>query len=74
MYRLFYTPTWFNGWDIIFEAFILIIALMIAGYSWRIYKLNKENPRVKVRQELIFKLASAFAEEEIGKIKKKIEA
>ena len=43
MYRLFYTPTWFNGWDIIFEAFILIIALMIAGYSWRIYKLNKEN-------------------------------
>ncbi|MFA4819414.1 MAG: hypothetical protein WC613_00475 [Candidatus Aenigmatarchaeota archaeon] len=38
------------------------------------YKLNKENPRVRVLQELSFKLASAFAEEEIGKIKKKIEA
>ncbi len=38
------------------------------------YKLNKENPRVKVLQELSFKLASAFAEEEIGKIKRKVEA
>lgn len=38
------------------------------------YKLNKENSRVKVLQELSLKLASAFAEEEIGKIKRKIEA
>src|SRR3989338_4727390 len=38
------------------------------------YKLNKENPRVRVLQELTFKLASAFAEEEIEKIKKKIES
>lgn len=38
------------------------------------YKLNKENPRVKVLLELGLKLASAFAEEEIGKIKKKVEA
>lgn len=38
------------------------------------YKLNKENPRVKVLIELSFKLASVFAEEEIGKIKRKIEA
>ena len=38
------------------------------------YKLNKENPRVKVLQELSFKMASAFAEEEIGKIKRKVEA
>lgn len=38
------------------------------------YKLNKENPKVKVLQELSLKLASAFAEEEIGKIKKKVEA
>ncbi len=37
------------------------------------HKLNKENPRVVVLQELGIKLASAFAEEEIGKIKKKIE-
>ena len=38
------------------------------------HKLNKENPRVKVLQELSFKLASAFAEEEIEKIKRKVEA
>lgn len=37
------------------------------------YKLNKENLRVKVLQELSFKLASAFAEEEIVKIKRKVE-
>ncbi|MBI2579241.1 MAG: hypothetical protein HYW26_06015 [Candidatus Aenigmarchaeota archaeon] len=38
------------------------------------YRLNNENPKVKVLQELSFKLASAFAEEEIGSIKKKLEA
>ncbi len=38
------------------------------------YKLNKENQKVRVLQELSFKLASAFADEEIGKIKRKIEA
>ncbi len=43
MFRLFYTPTWFNEWDILFEFIILIIALLIAGYSWRIYRLNNEN-------------------------------
>ena len=37
------------------------------------YKLNKENPRVKVLLDLSFRLASAFAEEEIGKMKKKVE-
>ncbi len=37
------------------------------------YRLNKENTKVKVLLELSFKLASAFAEEEIGKIKKKVE-
>ena len=43
MYRLFFTPTWFNGWDIVFEAVIFVIALLIAGYSYRIYRLNREN-------------------------------
>ncbi len=38
------------------------------------YKLNKDNTRVKVLQELSLKLASAFADEEISRIKKKIEA
>ena len=38
------------------------------------YALNKGNSRVQVLQELSLKLASAFAEEEIGKIKKKVES
>ena len=38
------------------------------------YKLNKKNPKVKVLLELSLKLASAFAEEETQKIKKKVEA
>jgi len=38
------------------------------------YKLNKENPRVKILLELGLKLASAFAEEEIERVKKKVEA
>ena len=43
MYRLFNTPIWFNGLDIIFEAIILLVALCIAAYSWKIYRLNREN-------------------------------
>lgn len=43
MYRLFLTPTWFNGWDLVFECVGLVIALLIAGYSWRVYRLSKEN-------------------------------
>jgi hypothetical protein len=42
MYRLFFTPTWFNGWDLVFGAVGLIIALSIAAYSWKIYKINSE--------------------------------
>lgn len=43
MYRLFFTPEWFNGWDIVVDLVALVIALLIAGYSWRIYKINQEN-------------------------------
>ncbi len=43
MYRLFFTPEWFNGWDIAFDVVGLVVALLIAVYSWRIYSINKEN-------------------------------
>lgn len=43
MYKLFLTPGWFNGYDLIFEAIGLIICLLIANYSWKIYKFGKEN-------------------------------
>lgn len=43
MFRLFSTPGWFNGWDIIFDVVGLLVAFLIAAYSWRIYRINKEN-------------------------------
>lgn len=43
MFRPYYTPVWFNGWDILFESIIVLIALLIAAYSWKAYRLNKEN-------------------------------
>jgi hypothetical protein len=41
MAQLFSTPIWFNGWDLLFNSIILLVALLIAGYSWRIYRLGK---------------------------------
>lgn len=43
MFRLFFTPGWFNGYDLLFNSISLIVALLIAAYSWRVYKLNREN-------------------------------
>ncbi|MFH1682989.1 MAG: hypothetical protein ABIA37_04285 [Candidatus Woesearchaeota archaeon] len=43
MYQLFLTPEWFNGWDLVFDSISLIIALLIAGYSWKIHQMSSEN-------------------------------
>lgn len=43
MYRLFLTPEWFHGWDIVFNTVGIIAAFLIAAYSWRIYRFHKEN-------------------------------
>ncbi len=43
MFRLFSTPVWFNGIDIIFDLMGLVVALLIAGYSWRMFRVSKEN-------------------------------
>ncbi len=43
MYRLFFTPGWFEGYDIVFEFIVLLVALLISAYSWRVYRINKEN-------------------------------
>ncbi len=43
MFQLFYTPVWFQGWDLVFDAISLIIALLIAGYSWKVYRMSQEN-------------------------------
>ncbi len=43
MYQLFATPSWFSGWDIVFDVVGLVAALLIAAYSWRLYNVNREN-------------------------------
>ncbi len=43
MFRLFFTPGWFNGYDLLFEGISLVVALLIAAYSWKVYRLNREN-------------------------------
>jgi len=43
MYQLFYTPGWFNGFDLVVEGISLIVALLIAAYSWKAYKVTREN-------------------------------
>ena len=43
MFQLFFTPEWFNGVDVVFDVVGLVITLLIAGYSYRIYKLHGEN-------------------------------
>lgn len=42
MFSLFLTPEWFKGYDLLFEGISLIIALLIASYSWKIYSINRE--------------------------------
>jgi hypothetical protein len=43
MFQLFTTPVWFNRWDIIFDIVGLLVAFLIAAYSWRVYRINQEN-------------------------------
>ncbi len=43
MYQLFFTPSWFNGYDLVFEGISLVVALLIAAYSWKIYRMSHEN-------------------------------
>ena len=43
MFRLFNTPQWFNGIDIVFDSIMLVVALLIAAYSMYAYKKSGEN-------------------------------
>ena len=43
MFSLFSTPDWFNGIDLVFDSIVLVIALLVAGYSWKVYKTTSEN-------------------------------
>lgn len=43
MFTLFETPIWFSGIDLVFDIITILIALLIAGYSWKVAKLCNEN-------------------------------
>lgn len=43
MFTLFTTPDWFSGIDLVFNIVVFLIALFIAGYSYRVYKISSEN-------------------------------
>lgn len=60
MFRLFPTPAWFNGWDIVFGVIIFLVALLIAGYSWRIFRIHKENRFAYFALAFIMITASLF--------------
>ena len=60
MFRLFFTPEWFNGGDIVVEIVSLIIALLIAAYSWRVYQVNKENKFAYFSLAFVFVAFSMF--------------
>ncbi len=43
MFSLYTTPDWFHGFDIIFDTIGLLICLLIAGYSYKLFRRTKEN-------------------------------
>ncbi|MEA3430735.1 MAG: hypothetical protein U9R08_05660, partial [Nanoarchaeota archaeon] len=42
MLELVYSPQWFYGIDILFESINVIAALLIAFFSYKIYKYTKD--------------------------------
>ena len=38
MFELFFVPKWFYGIDAILEGIVVIVALLIAGYAYKVYK------------------------------------
>ncbi|MFH1210448.1 MAG: hypothetical protein V1645_00890 [archaeon] len=43
MIKVVFSPSWFMGIDNIFELITIIVTLLIAIYSWKVYKFSKES-------------------------------
>ncbi len=43
MFKLFCALEWFSGYDLIFQAIGLVVVLLIAAYSWKVYRMTSEN-------------------------------
>src|SRR3989344_2629629 len=42
MFELFFVPKWFYGIDAVLEGIVVIVALLIAGYAYKVYKKLNE--------------------------------
>jgi hypothetical protein len=60
MVQYIFSPEWFYGIDIIFEAFSLIIALLIARFGYKLYKIS-DNENHKHFSVFFFLIALALA-------------
>ncbi|MDD5649544.1 MAG: hypothetical protein PHF86_03890 [Candidatus Nanoarchaeia archaeon] len=59
MLDIVFSPKWFNGVDCIFEFISSIVLILIASYSLKLYKFNK-NKNFKDFSIAFFVLATAF--------------
>lgn len=59
MIDIVFNPKWFNGVDSIFESISVIVLILIASYSLKLYKFNK-NKSFKDFSIAFFVLAAAF--------------
>src|SRR3989344_6721766 len=59
MIDILFNPKWFNGIDSIFEGISVIVCILIASYSLKLYKFNK-NKNFKDFSIAFFILAAAF--------------
>lgn len=59
MLDIVFSPKWFNGFDCIFEFISAFVLILIASYSWKLYKFNK-NKNFKDFSIAFFVLAIAF--------------
>ncbi len=59
MIDIVFNPKWFNGIDSIFEGISVIVCILIASYSLKLYKFNK-NKNFKDFSIAFFILAAAF--------------
>ncbi|MBU0930001.1 MAG: hypothetical protein KJ623_02930 [Nanoarchaeota archaeon] len=59
MIDIVFSPKWFNGIDSVFEGISVIVLILIASYSLKLYKFNK-NKNFKDFSIAFFVLAAAF--------------
>ncbi len=67
MLRLIFAPKWFYGVDIIFEIFIIVVALLISYYSYKLYTVSKKKEHkyfhiffIMIAISLAFKIMTNF--------------